>query len=263
MRTASAAVFAALGLLTVGALVNRPSSAAASTGTARTGDIRHADGTFYRYFVGYGYRFHPLLSFTELNRLVSAHDARAARRLASALLARGVRKDGALYWQYDFPYGGGPAPWTSGFVQAVAAQALARTAELLDDESFLRPADAAFRALRASLVMTMGGGLWVREYGFSTQAILNAQLQSVISLESYARIVRTPSVRHAVSMLYRATRTLLPRFDLGCWSRYSLGGAAAGSHYHAYHLDLLDRLSKTHPEDGVWRAMYSDWSRCL
>ena len=40
----------------------------------------------------------------------------------------------------------------------------------------------------------------------------------------------------ARQLLEVAVKALLPRFDLGCWSRYELGGAAADLHYHTYHL---------------------------
>jgi hypothetical protein len=104
-----------------------------------TGDERlDADGVVYRYYGAYGYRFQPLSSFTRLNALVSAHNARAARRLASALIRRGVRRHGGTYWEYDFPYGR-PASWSSGFVQAVAAQALARTSSWTTRRSSARP----------------------------------------------------------------------------------------------------------------------------
>ena len=59
-----------------------------------------------------------------------------AQRLADALIARGVyQPGGGVGWEYSFPFCGGRAPWISGMAQAVAAQAFARTAELVPDES--------------------------------------------------------------------------------------------------------------------------------
>jgi hypothetical protein len=247
------------------AVVGAAAFAASPGATTRAAhsDIRDADGVVYRYYAPYGYRFQPLLSLAALDAAVSARKPGAARRLATALLARGVHHGGRLYWEYDFPYGG-PVPWTSGFAQAVAALAFARAHLLLRDDSLLRPAAAAFRALRGTLLMPLGGGLWVREYGFTHEAILNAQLETVLSLESYARIAHSRPARRIARRMYVAARTLLPRFDLGaCWSRYSLGGAAADEHYQSYHLDLLRRLAAKHPGDRIWRATYVRWSRCL
>ena len=231
------------------------------TGAGGTGDRMDASGVVYRYYAGYGYRFQPLESFAHLNSLVSARAREPARRLGLALLARGVSRSDGLYWEYDFPYGG-PVPWTSGFVQAVAAQALARTGVLLHNDSLTRAGDQAFRAFR-TLTMPLGGGVWVREYGFTSQAILNAQLQSLLSLRAYATIAGSPSKWRVVGQMYTATRKLLPQFSIGCWSRYALGGGAASLHYHEYHVTLLRALSGRYPDDPIWRATAAAWAGCL
>lgn len=176
------------------------------------------------------------------------------------MIRRGVRRHGGTYWEYDFPYGG-PARWSSGFVQAVAAQALARTGLLMDDASFIRAADASFRGLRRSLLMPLGSGAWVREYGFTRRAVLNAQLQSLLSLGVYAHIVQSTPASTVVARMYSAARTLLPRFDLGAWSRYELGGGPASWHYHTYHVELLRQLAIAYPDDSIWGRTYLRWSR--
>jgi D-glucuronyl C5-epimerase C-terminus/PKD domain len=216
----------------------------------------------FRYYGGLGHRFQPLLSFAALNRNVSHRRPSAARRLAAALLARAVRSGDALYWEYDFPYQGGAAPWRSGFAQAVAAQALARAGVMLRDPLLGAAAAAAFRGLRRTLLMPLGGGSWIREYEFTRQVIFNAQLQSIISLESYAAIANSAAARRVANDLVVAARRLLPRFDMGCWSRYELGGAAATLRYQTYHVELLRRLATTHPAP-IWRKTYLRWSRCL
>jgi D-glucuronyl C5-epimerase C-terminus len=228
----------------------------------RASQDAHAARLVFRYYARLGYRFQPLLSFAALNRTVSHRWAGAARRLATALLARAVRSGDALYWEYAFSYQGGPVRWRSGFAQAVAAQALARAGVMLGDPFLAAAAAASFRGLRRTLLMPLGGGSWIREYGFTHQVILNAQLQSIISVESYAVIAKSAAARRVASNLVVAARRLLPRFDMGCWSRYELGGAAASLHYHAYHVELLRRLAATHPAP-IWRKMYVRWSRCL
>ena len=110
--------------------------------------------------------------------------------------------------------------------------------------------------------MPLAGGLWIREYGFTHQVILNAQLQSIISLESYAAIAKSAAARRVASRLVIATRTLLPRFDLGCWARYELGGPAASVGYQTYHVELLRRLAMTHG-GPIWRDTHARWRRCL
>src|SRR6185437_5180074 len=77
------------------------------------------DGLVFQYFGGAGYQFQPLLSFAALNNQVLQRRCGAVRRLASALLSRAVRSEGAAYWEYEFSFQGGPVPWRSGFAQAV------------------------------------------------------------------------------------------------------------------------------------------------
>ena len=215
----------------------------------------------FRHYGGLGHRFQPLLSFAALNRNVSHRWPHAAQRLASALLARAVRSGDALYWEYDFSFNGGPVPWRSGFAQAVAAQALARAGLMLRDPSLRIAADAAFRGLRRML-MPLADGSWIREYGFTDQVILNAQLQSIVSLESYAAVTKSAAARRVVHDLVVAARRLLPRFEMGCWARYELDGPAATLHYQTYHVKLLRRLAATRDEP-IWRRTYARWSRCL
>lgn len=251
-RIASLAAVAALSLAAAG-------SVAAGTGPAKP---PAAAQLVYRYYAGSGYRFQPLLTLANLQKAITRGDVVSARWLASALRDRAVARDGALYWPYEFSFGGGPSSWTSGFTQAVAANAFARAGVLLRDPSLSRIAARAFAGLRRTLLLPVGGGLWIREYSFTRQVILNAQLESVIQLESYAAIARTPGARALAATLERTAARLLPQFDLGCWGRYQLDGVAADTHYETYHVDLLRRLAATHTEP-IWRATYERWAGCL
>jgi hypothetical protein len=225
-------------------------------------DRESRSGLVFRYYPGSGWRFQPLLSFAHLNKLVSAGQAPAAQRLVKAVLARGERQGTALYWRYDFPYMDGPVPWSSGFVQVVAAQSLARASQLLKRPALLGSARAALRGLREGLLLHVGGGLWIREYSFNHQVILNSQLQSLISLSSYSQVVATSGATRLVQSFYRATVRLLPHFDLGCHSLYQLGGPTADSHYQDYHVSLLARLAGQYPAEPLFRQLYQRWRPC-
>lgn len=258
-----AAVSLAVGVAGPGQRPGSPATPTTQTTLEARGALESredADGIVYGWYNGVGYRFNPLLSFAHLNAHVSAGDEATVRSLASALVVRGRSAGKALLWEYDFPYHGGPTRWVSGFAQAVATQALARAGALLGEPALLRAAESAFRSLDATLLMPVGGGVWIREYGFTSEVILNAQLQTLVSLTSYARMVRTERARSLTRRLYAATRSLLPRFSLGHWSRYELGGPAATTHYHLYHVDLLGRLAVAYPDDAVWRDMRAAWS---
>ena len=72
----------------------------------------------------------------------------------------------------------------------------------------------------------------------------------------------SPGAAVLAALLERATARLLPRFDLGCWARYELGGPAADAHYQAYHVELLRQLSASH-DAPIWRDLYRRWRRCV
>lgn len=220
-------------------------------------DITGADGVVYRFFPSRGFQFHPLANFAALNGHVSKGHSAEARRLAAALVARGVPDGKALVWEYYFPFGG-PSRWTSGFAQAVAADALSRTGALVHDPKLGDAAKAAFLAIPDGLSLRIGGGSWVREYGFSDIVILNAQLQTTLNITRFAKTSGDPEARAFASSLETASRNLLPRFDKGCWSLYSLGGGKASPAYHRYHIRLLGQLAG---EDGggPWREVARRW----
>jgi hypothetical protein len=233
-----------------------------STPAVAPADRVSPSGLVFRYYPGSGWQFQPLLSFSRLDVLVSAGQAAPARRLVDALLARGRRQGAALYWDYNFPYEGGRAPWRSGFVQAEAADYLAETSRFLRQPALLGSAEAALRGLRHGLLLRVGGGLWVREYGFNRKVILNSQLQVLLSLHHYILGAPTADARRLVQSLYRATVRLLPRFDLGCRSLYQLGGPVADHHYQDYHVILLEQLAHAFPGEPLFRRLYLRWSKC-
>ena len=68
------------------------------------------------------------------------------------------------------------------------------------------------------------------EYGFSDIVILNAQLQTTLNISRFARTSGDAEARAFAAKLETASRNLLPRFDKGCWSLYSLGGGNASRH---------------------------------
>ena len=220
-------------------------------------DITGGDGIVYRFFPVHGFQFHPLANFARLNGLARKSRRDQAEKLAAGLVARGVPERNALVWEYYFPFGG-PSRWTSALAQGTAAQALARSGALLDDPDLLAGAEQAYRALRAGLSRELGGGLWVREYSFGDIAILNAQLQVLVSLLEYVRITGNEDARAFAAELDEASQALLSEFDTGCWSRYSLGGQQASEHYHDYHVVLLKALA-ANTGDALWRETANRW----
>jgi hypothetical protein len=227
----------------------------ASRGAPRNGtDITDADGIVYRYFPGRCFEFHPLANVSALNARVLAKDVDGAKRLAAALAARAVpRKEGGVVWEYYFPFGGRP-PWVSGMAQAVAAQAFARAASLLPDESavLLHEATAAFRAV-PRLTTNVAAGPWIRLYSFSTNPVLNAQLQSVLSLQTYAQATGDALATSLAARMQQAAAATVSRFDTGYWSYYSLAGNPSPLSYAKFVAQLLHKLAPADPR-FAWAA---------
>lgn len=213
-------------------------------------DLLAADGAVYRPGLT-GRYFHPLASFARLNQAVTAGQRRRAARLADALIARGSRSGRfGLVWRYDVP--GGRAGWTSGLAQAVAAQSLARAGRK-------RAARRAFLPIPTRLLTRTRHGPWIKLYSYSSVLVLNAQLQTALSLGQYARLTDDVRARRLARQLRASARALLPRFDTGAWSRYSLDGRAATLAYHSYVTQLLWKLSRRQA-GGVWRVYANRFS---
>ena len=213
-------------------------------------DITDADGLVYRYFPGRCLEFHPLANFGALNARIAANDAAGAQRLADALIARGVyQQGGGVGWEYLFDYSGGRAPWLSGMAQAVAAQAFARAAVLVPDEAtaLMGEARAAYRVIPGRLLTSVAAGPWIRLYSFQSLRVLNAQLQAVISLQSYATAAGDPDAAALAARMQRAAAAMLPSFDTGYWTYYSLPYEASPLDYQQYVVQLLKKLAPSDP----------------
>src|SRR5215471_6220765 len=226
-------------------------------------DITGLDGVVYRYFAGRCFEFHPLANFSRLNAHVAAKDAAATQQLADALVARGVAlRGGGIGWEYYFRFGSGRQPWLSGMAQAVAAQSFARAASLVPRESaaFIREAKAAYGTIPGRLTTRVAGGPWIRLYSFRTVAVLNAQLQSVLSLESYAADADDSGAATLAAQMEHTAAVILPRFDTGYWSYYSLAGNPSPLSYHKFVVQLLRKLA---PQDPLFGTTATRFARYL
>ena len=208
-------------------------------------DITDADGVLYRYFARRCFEFHPLGAFGKLNQRINAKDVAGTERLAKALIARGVHQYGGVGWEYYFPFGGGNAPWLSGMAQAVATQAFTRAAALLPDDeaAFLHAARGAYRTIPGHLMSNLPAGPWIRLYAFDSTPVLNAQLQTIYSLRIYAAKTGDAAASWLVGKMQDAAVAMLPYFDTGFWTYYSLPHTLSTMHYQDYVVRLLNLLS--------------------
>jgi hypothetical protein len=205
-------------------------------------DVVGPEGIVYRYFPGLGLQWHPLAEFGALNAAVTSRNLQRTATLAHAL----VQREGDGGYEYYFHFGG-PTPWTSGMAEAVAAQALARAAELTGNP-FLADAAARAAARAMRLVLHVSAGPWIRLYSFDREVVLNAQLQAVLSLQDYAAIANDASAQTAADALNASAKALFPRFDTGAWSLYSLRGSEAPLEYQRYVTLELRKLAARDPD---------------
>ncbi|MGZ4461444.1 MAG: D-glucuronyl C5-epimerase family protein [Gaiellaceae bacterium] len=224
-------------------------------------DVSDDQGIVYRYFTDEGFQFHPLANASALTKAVAAAQkdpslATQATALAQALLARAVPTETGLIWEYYFPFESGHPPWTSGMAQAVFAQGFAQAGSLLGDGELGGAAVKAFAAIRRPLLRQLDSGPWIRLYSFSNTVVLNAQLQTILSLSSFGQLSGDSQSGAIASSLLATAKALLPRFDSGFWSYYSLARDESTLGYHTYVVTLLRQLASV-TGDSFWRD-YAD-----
>jgi hypothetical protein len=227
-------------------------------------DITDADGVVYRYFAGRCFEFHPLADFGALNARIAAGDTEGTERLADALIARGVfQTGGGVGYEYYFDFSGGRAPWLSGMAQAVAAQAFARAALMIPEESdaYLRAAHGAYDLIPRRLLTRVPAGPWIRLYAFQSLAVLNAQLQAVVSLSDYAQASEDASAASLAARMKAAAAATLPKFDTGYWTYYSLPHELSPLDYQQYVVQLLAKLAPTDARFAAARTRIAAYAK--
>lgn len=202
------------------------------------------DGLVYEFRTGYGLQPHALGTAGRLNALAGAclHDRREAKcrpaalaQTADAMLRVGVRDRDELRMEYEFPFGGGRAGFTSSMAQATAAQALARAGRATGDRRYARGASAAYRALVSDATSVRSGGQVRRfaMYSFRKEMrVLNGEIQTLVGLADYARVSGSDDARRVVARASRGLVAQLGAWDTGAWTLYNAGGKEATLHYH-------------------------------
>jgi hypothetical protein len=211
----------------------------------------------FQYFAGIGWQFHPLSNFAKLNAIWTVDTTpsrRAQRSFARELIRWGVKRNGALTWEYYFNFSGSPAPWISALSQGTAIQSLARVGYRMHNRSMLRAAKLGARsfnqpATRGVRVKRDGGYHFLGYSGAPHLIILNMFLGSLDGLHDYAIINND---RHARSLYKKGVAAAMvetPKFDTGSWSLYSLSGERSDAHYHDLTIYFLNKLCKSTKKD--------------
>lgn len=211
----------------------------------------------FQYFAGIGWQFHPLSNFAKLNAIWTVDtppSRRAQRKFARELIRWGVKRNGALTWEYYFSFSGSRAPWISALSQGTAIQSLARVGYRMHNKSMMRAAKLGSRsfnqpATRGVRVRRDGGFHYLGYSGAPNLIILNMFLGSLDGLHDYSIINNDRHARHLYRKGVAAAMVETPKFDTGSWSLYSLSGERSDAHYHDLTIYFLDKLCKDTKKD--------------
>lgn len=184
----------------------------------------------WEHYPGQGIQLQVLGSFGKADGLYTAGPSEypAMEQLLSEIIPLAARRGGGLTWEYYFPFDGGSPPWTSAMSQATGLEALSRADAATGDGRYLQ---VARRALPIFSVAPPKGvaartrrGLRFIQYTFKPRAsIINADLQTLIGLYSYAQASGDPTAAQLFSEGNAEALAEVPHFDTGAWSLYRPG----------------------------------------
>ncbi len=157
----------------------------------------------------------------------------------------------AWYYPYRLRMPAISPPWISGMAQGQALSLLLRAYQ---QTASPQTAEVAWQAAKSFLyelqdggilTQTTGGNMFVEELASAPAIhILNGCLYSLVGLYEYLSIFPDTQLQGVLRSCVSGIEEVLPNFDLGWWSRYSLGlhWNTASFHYHDVHISLLTYL---------------------
>lgn len=202
----------------------------------------------FQLFAGNGWQLHPLANLGTLNSLSKRRRISARTRTwADDLLQLAVRRNGALAFEYLFPFSGGGPGWASAMPQAIALETYARLGRRTEAREMLE----VFRQDPPWGVrfLTEPGRAHFLMYPQSPRLLIgNGFAQAVLSLQAYAALEPGDgAVQETYGMALAEARAAMARFDTGAWSLYyhepnSSRGQESDLHYHRLFRDFLEKL---------------------
>jgi hypothetical protein len=217
----------------------------------------------FQYFPGEGLQLHPLANFGQANGFWYARRNGDLRSLLNDLLALRVNRGGFPTWEYYFFFGGGSPPWMSAMAQATAMQALTRASARLSDPYLLEVARRARRAFERRTPVGVrarhGSRVWYPLYSFAPRLnILNAMLQAVNGLRTYAEYAKDRRAMRLFRAGDRTARAVIRSYDTGAWSLYNRPfgqlGPEANLNYHILNRDFSRNLCRATKARAYCRA---------
>jgi hypothetical protein len=160
---------------------------------------------------------------------------------------------GVWYYQMDLPAFRAAAPWISGMAQGQGLSLLARAYASTQQDAFYQAATRALNSFRYSLEeggvysLDSHGAYFYEEVAVVPPSrILNGCLFALIGLHDFILVWPGEGGEMLMRRGLEGVEKLLPRFDNGYWSRYSLVPAdhIASLDYHLIHIQQLRVLGR-------------------
>jgi hypothetical protein len=211
------------------------------------------------------------LGYWELS--LEGHDTRSRfLTLAEWLLRKADPGPGGLAWRASFPvpkYGLGPG-WTSAMGQGEGISVLLRAYALTGGERYLEVARAALEPLtvevaRGGVLRKLDGHTVLEEYPAEQPvAVLNGWIFALLGVHELVNATGDATAQRLLEDSFVGLISLLPRYDVGSWSRYSLYDHGrpdlAKPFYQRLHPVLLDALDLVSPNSRLVE-MARRWER--
>ena len=189
------------------------------------------DQLVWEYYPGQGIQLQVLGTFGRANGLYASGKAGypALQQLLAEMIPLAAQRGNSLAWEYYFSFDGGTPPWTSAMSQATgAAGALTR---LPGHQGPELPVGGAARRCPCSRPRPPPASRCRRRRARDTcstrsrpgTSIINAFLQTLIGLETYAQVSGDPRAAQLFSAGNGEAMAELPSFDTGAWSLYQPG----------------------------------------
>ena len=202
----------------------------------------------WEYYPGQGIQLQVLGTFGRANGLYESGPSGypALRQLMTEMIPLAARRAGRLAWEYYFTFDGGRPPWTSAMSQATGLQALSHAYLATKDPGYLAVAGQALDLFGAGppagVSVPAPAGTRFLQYTFAPGAsIINAFLQTLIGLDTYAQVSGDPRAQQLFATGNAEAMAEVPGFDTGAWSLYQPGVEDSLS-YHQLVTGFLGQL---------------------